>query len=59
MSGNYIIEYIPIGGYVKVSAIDPFSGKEVSIVGDAAASKETLSNLAIKKLEYVLNKEAK
>ena len=53
---GYIIEFIPHGASVKVSAIDPITGKEVSIVGDAKATQATLMDIAVKKLEYVLNK---
>lgn len=44
------IEIIPMGRYVKVSAIDPKSGLEVSIRGDAKAPSQYLSQLASKKL---------
>ena len=45
-----------MGKYVKVSAIDPLTNTEISIVGDARASKTDLEQLVIKKLEYVLVK---
>ena len=51
-----IIEFYQLGGSIKVSAIDPVTMKEVSIVGDAKATKEQLTELAIKKLKYVLAK---
>ena len=59
MSRNdgYIIEYYAVGTSVKVSAIDPVTLKEVSIVGDARAGKEELAKLAVRKLEYVLGKQ--
>lgn len=53
---EYIIEFHPVGAYVKVSAIDPITGREVCIVGDAHAEQTTLTRLAIQKLEYVLQK---
>ena len=56
---NYIIEFIPMGNYVKVSAIDPDSGREVSIVGDPKRSDKELEQIAVQKLLYVLNKENK
>lgn len=60
MSRNegYYLEFYPLGNAVKVSAIDPVTGTEVSIVGAATASQEQLSKLAIQKLEYVLAKNA-
>ena len=54
-----IIELIQVGAYVKVSAIDPASLFEVSIVGDPSASRNTLEQIAIKKLKYVLSKKQK
>ena len=55
--GEYLVEFIQIGSSVKVSAIDPVSGREVSIVGPASASRTQLSQVAVNKLKYVLAKE--
>ena len=52
-----IIEFIQVGAYVKVSAVDPVSLVEVSIVGDPSASRNTLEQNAIKKLKFVLSKK--
>ncbi len=52
-----IIEFYPLGGYVKVSAMDTQSLTEISIQGPASASQETLKHNAIKRLEYVLKKK--
>ncbi len=54
-----IIEFIQVGAYVKVSAVDPVSLVEVSIVGDPSASRNTLEQNAIKKLKFVLSKKQK
>ena len=51
-----IIEFQQIGNAVKVTAVDPESQIEVSIVGPPGAGEETLKRTAIRKLEYVLNK---
>ena len=56
MSKEYLIEFYWMGKYVKVSAIDPVTNTEISIVGDARAPKTDLEQLVIKKLEYVLAK---
>lgn len=53
---NYIIEFTTIGAVVKVTAIDPVSLREVSIIGDVKATREHLSTLAVRKLHYVLAK---
>lgn len=60
MSGtdNYIIEFTQIGTSIKVTAVDPRTMTEVSIVGAAQYSSEFLTRQAVKKLEYVLAKKA-
>lgn len=55
---DVLFEFRRIGAYVKVSALDSLSGTEVSIVGDAAAGEMRLKQVALKKLEYVLAKNA-
>ena len=51
-----IIEYCHVGNSVKVSAICEDTGVEVSIVGDPRASKGELEALAVRKLNYVMEK---
>ncbi len=60
MSGtdNYIIEFTQIGGSVKVTAVDPRTLTEVSIVGAANYSQEFLTRQVVKKLEFMLAKKA-
>jgi len=52
-----LFEFVKQGRYVKVMAVDPKTGTEVAIVGDASATKKRLQNLAIQKLKYVLAKK--
>ncbi|MCK5384139.1 MAG: hypothetical protein KAJ29_01090 [Alphaproteobacteria bacterium] len=52
-----IIEFYPLGTYVKVSAMDIQSLTEISIQGPASTSQETLKHNALKRLEYVLKKK--
>lgn len=52
-----IIEYYPIGQYVKVSALDVQTLTEVSIQGPVSASEEILKKNALKRLSYVLKKK--
>ena len=52
-----IIEFIRVGAYVKVSAVDPLSMIEVSIVGNPASGEAMLKRTAIRKLKYVLEKK--
>lgn len=54
---DYIIERIVQGRFAKVSAIDPLTGMEVSVVGDASAPGDMLDRLAVKKLEQQLAKQ--
>ena len=53
---EYLIEFIVQGAYVRVCAIDPETGVEAVSVGAASATKDELSRLAVRKLEYVLAK---
>lgn len=56
---GYIVEFVSLGNSVKVTAVDPVSKREASIVGDPAAGKEALTRLAVQKLQYVLSKSKK
>lgn len=53
---GYYIETIAIGHSVKITAIDPATGIEASIIGPANFTKEQLARQAVKKLRYVLDK---
>lgn len=53
-----LFEFHRVGAYVKVTALDPKTGIETSIVGDAKAGEFHLKQTAFKKLQYVLAKEA-
>lgn len=55
---SIIYEFISMGASVKVSAVDPKSGTEVSIVGPAQASQLDLKRVAAAKLRYVMKKAA-
>lgn len=56
-SQEFIIEMIPQGKFVKVTAIDVASGREVSVVGARSANQNDLHTLALNKLKYVMNRE--
>ena len=53
-----LIEIVTLGAYAKVSAIDPVTGTEVSVVGPGNATRATLEAAALNKLDYVLKKKA-
>ncbi len=57
MEQDIIIEFHRIGNSVKVSAMDPATLTEVTIVGPANAGEETLKRNVLRKLEFVLAKE--
>lgn len=54
---DFIIEFIAMGNSVKVTCVDPKTGREVSTIGPANAPRSQLSQAAVKKMLYVLNKE--
>ena len=53
-----LIEIVTLGAYAKVSAIDPLTGTEVSVVGPGNATRASLEAAALNKLNYVLKKKA-
>ncbi|RMD64956.1 MAG: hypothetical protein D6826_01245 [Alphaproteobacteria bacterium] len=56
---DVIIEFYRVGAYVKVSAVDPATLTEVSIVGAPEAGEAALKQAAVRKLHYVLARRAK
>ncbi len=54
---GFLIEYQVLGKSVKVSAIDPATLTEVSIVGPATAGEAALARTAVNKLKFVLAKK--
>ncbi|MBL41334.1 MAG: hypothetical protein CMM49_01595 [Rhodospirillaceae bacterium] len=56
---EYLFEFNWVGAYVKVSAIDPVTNIEVSIVGASNTNEVELKRIAINKLEYVIEKNKK
>ena len=55
-SSEVIFEFYRVGAYVKVSAIEPVSMLEVSIVGDPSVGEEALKRTALNKLRYCLDR---
>jgi hypothetical protein len=57
VSGREIIfEFVQVGNAMKVTAMDPQTLVEVSVVGPATSDRASLRALALRKLEYVLNR---
>lgn len=51
-----ILEFYAIGNAVKVTAVDPETLVEVSIVGSRSAGEELLRRTVLRKLDYVLSR---
>ncbi len=54
---EFLIELQRVGNAVKVRAMDPVTLTEITIVGSPKDSEETLTQTAVQKLIYVLNKK--
>ena len=54
--GEVIFEFQPMGGSVKVSAIDVETGVEVSVIGSHTAPQRELERVALGKLRYRLKR---
>lgn len=52
-----IFEFIPIGAYVKVTAMDVATLTEISINGPVATPESILRQNALKRLEFVMRKK--
>ncbi|MFO0995157.1 MAG: hypothetical protein U1F33_00635 [Alphaproteobacteria bacterium] len=55
--GDVFLEFQRVGQFIKVTAIDPESLTEVSIMGPPSASEDTLGRNAMRKLAYVLSRK--
>lgn len=54
-----LFEIRRIGMFVKVSAIDPITNTEVSIVGSSRTNQNALKAVAMRKLRYVITRNRK
>ncbi|MBQ8661593.1 MAG: hypothetical protein IJ482_04630 [Alphaproteobacteria bacterium] len=53
-----LFEYVRQGQYVKVTAIEPETRIEVSVVVPASLNREQMQLQALNRLNYVLRKKA-
>ena len=53
---GYIIEFHRVGNAVKVTAMDPTTLTEVSIVGASNVGETELTRVVVRKLEYMMAK---
>lgn len=59
MSGKeFYLEYFQLGPQVKVMAIDPETGIEVSIIAPESATKDEMTRVAVDKLKRMIAKTA-
>jgi hypothetical protein len=54
---GYIVEYIALGNSIKATAIDPETMREASVMGPKKATRKQLSELAVRKLRYLLRRD--
>jgi hypothetical protein len=59
MSRDVIYEFYRLGNSIKVSAVDTATMTEVSVVGPVTASEVVLRRTALRKLEFVLARQAR
>jgi hypothetical protein len=53
-----LFEFHQVGRSVRVSALDTLTGVEVQIVGDPRYTHDALKRVALRKLNYVLEKRS-
>jgi hypothetical protein len=53
---GYIIEFYQLGNSIKVTAMDPRTLTEVTIIGAPGLPREALARNAVRKLLYVMAK---
>lgn len=56
---SLLIEFHHVGNAVKVTAVDPKTLVEATIVGDPAAGEAALTRAAVRKLRYVLERRSR
>ena len=52
-----LFEFVLVGRYMRVNAIDPRSGIEVTMIADPRHGKTIIKRLATQKLAYVISKK--
>lgn len=54
-----LLEFVQIGAFVRVTAVDPVTGIEAVIQGPVTAGEAALRHTAMQKLAYLLRKQGK
>ncbi len=57
LPSSFLIECRVVGHLLRVTAIDPVTGREAVVQGPASAGAEAVKRLAVQKLIYLLNKK--
>ena len=52
-----LFEFVLVGRYLRVNAIDPRTGIEISMIADPRQGKTIIKRLAARKLAYVISKK--
>ena len=52
-----LFEFVLVGRYLRVNAIDPRTGIEISMIADPRQGKTIIQRLAARKLAYVISKK--
>ncbi len=55
---EFYIEFITIGPQIKVTAIDPETGLEVSIIAPTSATQQEMTRVAVEKLKRRIERES-
>lgn len=58
LGNSVLIELYHVGNAVKVSAVDPVTMTEVSVLGSSGTHEHYLRQAAVRKLERVLRQKA-
>ncbi|MEK9723706.1 MAG: hypothetical protein VW405_09525 [Rhodospirillaceae bacterium] len=53
-----LFEFHQVGKHLRVNAIDPITGTEVTMICDPKVGQEQLKRLAMRKLIYVMERNA-
>ncbi len=56
-NGEIYLEFQSVGQSQRLTAIDPETGLEATVIGPVAATREHMTNLAIKKLKRRIAQE--
>ncbi len=53
-----LFEFVSVGRYLRVNAIDPSTGIEITMTADPRYDENHIKRIAARKLAYVLSKQS-